>query len=167
MNLSKGLTHIQEQISPDSFTKDCGGEGCQVYRTGLPRKRLVINVEKEFDARGDSSKRCDRLLFYENTGKNAFIAVTIELKSGKAKESDVRKKLENSLNFAANIASESKVNGNIIYVPVLFNRRGINWTNPRRRELRVNFQGKSIVVFMGRCGIKRNLATVLSDAKVL
>ena len=57
----------------------------------------MIDVEKEFDARGESGKRCDRMLFYDNDAKKTFIAVPIELKSGKAEESDVREKLENSL----------------------------------------------------------------------
>ena len=134
LNLSKGLTHIRGRVSPDSLTVECGGEKCKVYRTGLPRKRVVINVEKEFDARGESRKRGDRLLFYGNAGKNTFVAVPIELKSGKADESDVREKLENSLKFAATLAPDRKGSGETVYVPVLFEGRGINWTNPRNRR---------------------------------
>ena len=165
LNLSKGLTHIQGQVSPSSLTVECGGEKCKVYRTGLPRKRVVINVEKEFDARRDSRKRCDRLLFYGN--KNTLVAVPIELKSGKADESDVREKLENSLKFAATLAPDRKGSGETVYVPVLFHGRGINWTNPRRRQLTVNFQGKPVLVLIGRCGRERNLANLLSQRQVI
>ena len=69
LNRSKGLTHIRGQVSSDSLTNDCGGEGCRVYRTDIPKKRIVIDVEEEFDARGDNRKRGDRLLFYGNAGK--------------------------------------------------------------------------------------------------
>ena len=168
MNLSKGLTHIRGQVSPDSLTNECGGERCKVYRTGIPKKRVVINVEKEFDVRGDSRKRCDRLLFYGNAGKNTFIAVPIELKSGKAKESDVREKLENGLKFAATVAPDRKENGETVYVPVLFDGRGINRTNPRsRRQFTVKFKGKTLRVLTGRCGKERNLANLLSEAGYL
>ena len=168
LNLSKGLAHIQEQVSPDSLTRSCSGEGCQVYLTDMPRQKVVINVEKEFDARGDNRKRCDRLLFYGNAGKNTFIAVPIELKSGKADKSDVREKLENSLKFATTVAPNRKESGETVYVPVLFHGRGINWTNPRsRQQFTVNFQGKPVLVLIGRCGRKMNLANLLSEAGYL
>ena len=103
LNLSKGLTHIRERVSPTAFLSNVGGEKCKVYRTGLPRKRVVINVEKEFDARGESRKRCDRLLFYGN--KNTLVAVPIELKSGKGDESQVLEQLKSGLEFAATLAA--------------------------------------------------------------
>lgn len=169
LNLSKGLTYIQEQVSPDSLTNSCSGEGCQVYLTDIPSQKVVIDVEKEFDARGESGKRCDRMLFYDNDAKKTFIAVPIELKSGKAEESDVREKLENSLKFAATIAPSRKGSGETVYVPVLFHGRGINWTNPRRRRqsLEVGFQGKPLQILIGRCGRERNLANLLSKAGYL
>ena len=168
LNLSKGLTHIQEQVSPNSLTNSCSGEGCKVYPDGVPAKRIVIDVEKEFDAREESGKWCDRLLFYGNA-KNTFVAVPIELKSGKADESGVREKLENSLKFAATLAPDRKESGETVYVPVLFHGRGINWTNPKRRQqfLKVNFQGETLRVLTGRCGRKRNLAELLSNAGYL
>ena len=110
---------------------------------------------------------CDRLLFYGNATKNTFVAVPIELKSGKADESDVREKLENSLRFATTVAPNRRDSGETVYVPVLFHGRGINWTNPRRRQLQVNFQGKPVRVLVGRCGRSRNLAQLLSEAGYL
>ena len=132
MNLSKGLTHVRGQVSSDSLTNECKEKGCQAYLTGIPRQKVIINVEKEFDSRRDNRKRCDRLLFYENAGKNTFVGVPIELKSGKADESDVREKLENSLKFATTVAPNQKACAGTVYVPVLFHGRGINWTNPRQ-----------------------------------
>ena len=165
MNLNKGLTDIQKQVSPDSLTKSCSGEGCQVYLTDMPRQKIVINVEKEFDARGDNRKRCDRLLFYEN--KTTFVAVPIELKGhGKGDESDVLKQLKSGLAFAATLVSDLK---EPIYVPIVFTKSGIKSRNPRRqnRELKVNFKGKTLTVLTGRCGRKRNLANLLSNAGYL
>ena len=166
LNLSKGLTHIQEQVSPNSLTNECGGEGCKVYRTGLPRKRVVINVEKEFDSRGDSRKRCDRLLFYENSGKNFIVAVPIELKGGKGKESQVLAQLKSGLEFAATLVQDLN---ELVYVPIVFTKRGIRESNPKhqKRELKVNFQGKTLRVLIERCGKKKNLVNLLSKAGYL
>lgn len=167
MNLSKGLTHVRRQVSSDSLTNESKEKGCRASLTGIPRQKVVINVEKEFDARGKNRKRCDRLLFYGNVGKNTFVAVPIELKGGEATESDVREKLENSLKFATTVAPDRKASGETVYVPVLFHERSINWTNPRHRQLEVSFQGKTLKVLTGRCSRKRNLATLLSEAGYL
>ena len=94
------------------------------YRHTFCSQKAVIDVEKEFDTRRESEKRCDRMLFYGNDAKRTFIAVPIELKSGKAEESDVREKLANSLKFAATIAPTRKESGETVYVPVLFHRTG-------------------------------------------
>ena len=165
MNLNSGFAHIRGQVDQESLTNSCSGERCTVHLDDIPRERVVIDVEKEFDSRKDHRKRCDRLLFYRN--KNTLIAVPIELKSGKAKESEVREKLENSLKFATTLAPDPKRSGKTVYVPVLFDGRGINWTNPRNQQLSVNFQGKPVAVSIGRCGRKRNLATLLSEAGYL
>ena len=165
LNLSKGLTHIQGQVSPNSITKDCGGEGCKVYRTDIPPVRVVINVEKEFDARGDNRKRCDRLLFYGN--KKILFAVPIELKGrGKGDESQVLEQLQNGLEFAATLMRGLK---ETVYVPIVFTKKGIRWTNPKRQnqELTVKFKGKILRVLTGRCGRKKNLANLLSEAGYL
>ncbi len=169
MNLNKGLTHIQRQVSKNSITQSCNEDGCRAYLTDIPKQKVVINVEKEFDTRGDSRKRCDRLLFYRKVGKNTFVAVPIELKSGKANESEVREKLENSLKYAATVAPDQRTCGETVYVPVLIHERSINWTNPRRRQkgIQVNFQGKTVRVLTGRCGRKNNLANLLSEAGYL
>ena len=164
LNLSKGLTHIRERVSPNSLTVECGGEKCKVYRTGLPRKRVVINVEKEFDSREESRKRCDRLLFYGN--KNTLVAVPIELKSGKGDESQVLEQLKSGLEFAATLVRGLK---ETVYVPIVFTKKGIRSRNPRHqnRELKVKFKGKTLTVLTGRCGRERNLANLLSQAGYL
>ena len=125
----------------------------------------MINVEEEFDARQDERKRCDRLLFYGN--KNTFVAVPIELKGrGKGDESQVLDQLKNGLELAATLMQDLK---KVVYVPIVFTKRGIRWTNPKRQnqELIVNFQGKPLRVLTGRCGRQKNLANLLSKAGYL
>ena len=165
LNLSKGLTHIREQVSPNSLTKSCSGEGCQVYLTDIPSQKVVINVEKEFDARKDDRKRSDRLMFYGH--KNTFVAVPIELKGrGKGDKSQVLEQLKNGLEFAETLVKGLK---NTVYVPIVFTKNGIRWTNPRRQnqELKLTFKGKTLRVLTGRCGRPKNLANLLSNAGYL
>lgn len=167
LNLNKGFTHIQQQVSPNSLTDTCSGEGCQVDLTDMPKKRVVINVEREFDSRRDNRKRCDRLLFYGNDTKNTFVAVPIELKGrGKGDESDVLEQLENGLEFASTLVSGVK---KAVYVPIVLTKNGIRWTSPKRQnqELKVKFKGKTLKVLTGRCGRKKNLAILLSSAGYL
>ena len=165
LNLNKGLAEIRGKVNPESLTDSCREEGCTAHLVDIPSERVVIDVEKEFDSRRMNEKRCDRLLFYGNTAKNTFVAVPIELKSGKATESDVREKLENSVRFAATIAPDAKEIGKTVYIPVLVHGRSIEWTNPRgRQQLDARFQGKRLPVLIGRCGRKRNLAQLLSEA---
>lgn len=129
--------------------------------TKIPSERVIVNLEHEFDALGKTEKRCDRLLFFIHPAENNLVATTIELKSGRATESDVIEKSENSLNFIAQIAPVS-MRAQIVYIPVLFEGRGIKWTNPKgTKQLKVSFQGKRLQILTGRCGRPQNLAGVL------
>ena len=128
----------------------------------------MINVEKEFDARGESRKRCDRLLFYGN--KNTLVAVPIELKSGKADESHVREKLEKQFeNLPLHSLRMKGSERNRIRTSSVYHGRVLDWTNPdiKTDNLTVNFQGKTLTVLIGRCGRERNLANLLSQRQVI
>lgn len=127
----------------------------------IPPERVIVNLEHEFGLRKKTEKRGDRLLFFIHPTENNLIVVPIELKNGAARESDVIEKLENSLKFIAQIAP-TPIRSSIVYVPVLFEGRGIKWTNPRgAKQLKVTFHGSSLQILVGRCGRTRNLAGVL------
>ena len=130
---------------------------------GVPSERVIVNLEHEFDSRGRTEKRCDRLLFFIHPTENSLVAASIELKSGKAVESDVIEKLKNSLNFTAQIVPVS-IRPRLTYTPVLFHGRGIKWTDPKgAKQPKVSIQGKRLQILIGRCGRPRNLAAVLFD----
>ena len=129
--------------------------------TGVPSERVIVNLEHEFDLRKRTEKRCDRLLFFIHPTENNLVAASIELKSGKAAESDVIEKLENSLNFTAQTAPTS-TRAQIAYTPILFEGRGIKWTNPKgTKQLKVSFHGRRLQILTGRCGKLQNLARLL------
>ena len=164
MNVNKVLDSIRAQVDKENITKSCGGEGCRVYMTDVPSPRVVIDVEREFDSRKMDDKRCDRLLFYVNPAENNLVAAPIELKSGKADESEVVAKLENSLEFAANIAPGLKTL-KTVYAPILFRGRDIKWAKRKKlKQLSVPFRGKDLQILIGRCGASENLAKVLSNS---
>ena len=129
--------------------------------TGIPDERVVVNLENEFDLRERTEKRCDRLLFFIHPVENNLVAASIELKRGRAVESDVIEKTENSLKFIVQIAPVP-IRAQIIYTPVLFEGRGVKWTNPKgAKQLKVFVHGKRLQILTGRCGRPRNLAGVL------
>ena len=163
--MNKVLDDIRARVvDKASLINSCGGEGCQVDMTNIPSDRVVIHVEREFNSLKKAGKRCDRLLFFIDAAGNNLVAVPIELKSGKAEQSEVTEKLKNSLDFAANIASGPKTL-TTVYRPILFHGRGIKWINPKgTTQLNVYFRGKNLRILIGRCGALKNLAKVLSDS---
>ena len=166
MNESQVFSEIRRQINKNNLINSCSGEGCTVDMEGVPSKRIVIHVENEFDFQKKREKRCDRLLFFINT-EERLVAVPIELKSGKAEESDVVEQLENSLKFAQSIASATSIS-RTEYCPVLFDGRGIKWSNPRGlKQLRVRFRGKNLLILRGKCSGKKHLANLLTNSGYL
>ena len=54
------------------------------------------------------------------------------------------------------------IRAQIIYTLVLFEGRGVKWTNPKgAKQLKVFVHGKRLQILTGRCGRPRNLAGVL------
>ncbi len=121
----------------------------------------MIHVECEFDSRNRTEKRCDRLLLYIDG--NNLVAAPIELKSGKAEQAEVTEKLQNSFRFAATIVPGMRPL-TTVYRPILFQGRGIKWTNPRgTKQFNVNFRGNKLRIRVGRCGKSENLVRALSE----
>lgn len=161
MNQSSILSEFRARFHHSSITESCSGEGCNVDMVDIPSDRVIVNLENEFGLLKKTEKRCDRLLFFLSPNSRNVAAVPIELKSGKAKESEVKEKLENSLLFIQQITPIS-LRSHIVYFPVLFEGRGIKWSDPKgRKQLKVSFRGKLLQVLIGRCGRPRNLAGVL------
>ena len=167
VNLNRVLNHIRAQVDEENLINSCAGEGCRVDMTGIPSERVVIDVEREFDLRDITEKRCDRLLFFIDTTDNNLVAAPIELKSGKAEQSEVTEKLRNSVNFAASLAPRTRAL-TTVYRPILFHGRGIKWINPRgTKQFNVNFRGSRLRIRVGRCGKSENLVGALSEPDIL
>ena len=167
MNVNRVLNDIRGRVSTVSLINSCSGDGCRVDMTDVPSDRVIIDVEHEFDSRSIREKRCDRLLFFIDTDDNNLVAAPIELKSGKAEQSEVTEKLQNSLHFAASIAPRMRAL-TTVYRPILFEGRGIKWINPRgTKQFNVNFRGSKLRIRVGRCGKSENLVKALSEPDIL
>ncbi len=163
MNVNRVLDEIREQVGTENLINSCSGDGCRVDMTGIPSEQVVIDVEREFDSRNRTEKRCDRLLFFIDTDDNNLVAAPIELKSGKAEQSEVTEKLQNSLRFTASIVPRALALITV-YRPILFEGRGIKWINPKgTKQLNVNFRGNKLRIRVGRCGKDENLVRALSE----
>ncbi len=103
MNQSRILGELRARFNTGSLVDACSGEGCNVDMDDIPSERVIVNLEHEFDLRQKTEKRCDRLLFFISPTENNLVGVSIELKSGTARESEAIEKLENSLKFIAQI----------------------------------------------------------------
>ena len=163
LNANRILNDIRGRVSTVSLINSCSGEGCRVDMTNVPSDRVVIDVEREFDSRNMREKRCDRLLYFIDTDDNNLVAAPIELKSGKAEQSEVIEKLQNSLRFTASIVPRAMAL-TTVYRPILFQGRGVKWVNPRgTKQFNVNFHGSRLRIRVGRCGKSENLARALSE----
>ena len=129
--------------------------------------RLGNLASERVYSRNCCSLKCKHIFgLYYNTDKR-LVAVPIELKSGKAEESDVVEQLENSLKFAEKIAASTSTS-QTEYCPVLFQGRGIKWSSPSRlKQLRVRFRGKNLQVLRGKCGGKKHLVNLLTNSGYL
>ncbi len=161
MNASRLLNEIRAQFHEESLVRSCSGEGCTVDMNGVPAKRVIVNLETEFDWRKKREKRCDRLLFF--TAQDTLVAAAIELKSGGASESAVIAQLESSLHFINRDIVPVSLQSQIEYVLVLFHGGRMKWTSPKKKQqqLEVFFGGTRLPVQTGRCGRPRNLAGLL------
>ena len=121
--MSEVLSEIREQIGEDNLINSCSSRGCRVDMTGVPRERIVVNVDTAFPANQSAGKRCDRILIYGDTAKNRLVVVFIELKSGTFKATDVFKQLQGSVDLFSDLIPQVLETA---YIPILFHGKGIS-----------------------------------------
>ena len=169
MGLKELLTEIGKQVHEECLSKSCSGDGCRVYLTGTPSDRVIVNLECEFEQRKINTKRCDYVLFYEDTPQNSLVVVLIELKSGTFKTPAVTDQLQGAANFVTEIFEKLPEEANaalntleINCIPALFHGKGIGRFQLRELErAKVRFFSRNIAIKRRKCGEAKNLALVL------
>ena len=127
--------------------------------TDIPSPRVVVDVERMFEVRKNTGKRCDFVLFLQLEQNNLVIA-PLELKSGRADTSEVAEQLQAGAELARTLAPKVPAP---IFRPILFHGRRLH--SKQRRDLnraKVRIQGLELSITTERCGRPGNLARALS-----
>ena len=169
MGLKELLAKIEKQANDECLSRHCSGNGCRVYLTDAPRNRVIVNLECEFEQRKINTKRCDYVLFYEDTLQNSLVVVLIELKSGTFKTPTVTDQLQGAADFVTEMFGKLPKEANaalstleITCVPVLFHGKGIDKFQLRELErAKIRFRSRSTAIKRSKCGQAENLASVL------
>lgn len=127
--------------------------------TDVPPSRIVVDVERVFERRGLSGKRCDFILFFQASG-NLLVIAPVELKSGDADTSEAAEQLQAGATFADDLVSKDYAT---IFRPILVHGHGMH--PKERRDLnraKIRFRGADLSIKTARCDQPRNLARALS-----
>ncbi|MDE0014419.1 MAG: hypothetical protein OXU36_24965 [Candidatus Poribacteria bacterium] len=154
------LGDIREEIGEVNLINSCGGRGCRVDMVDIPSERIIVNVDTAFPAHQIAGKRCDRILVYGDTTQNRLVVAFIELKSGTFKATDVCAQLQASVSLFSNLIPRVL---EITCIPILFHGRGVS--KLQLKDLNrspVRFRNQKFPIRLSRCGVPRNLASVLS-----
>lgn len=170
MGLKELLVEIGKQVNEECISRSCSGDGCRVYLTDVPSDRVIVNLEREFERRKISTKRCDYVLFCGDAPQSSLVVVLIELKSGSFKTPAVADQLQGAADFVTEIFEKLPEEANsalntleITCVPVLFHGKGIDKFQLYKLErAKVIFLGRNTAIKRRKCGEPKNLALVLS-----
>lgn len=158
--VSEVLSEIRGQVGEVNLINSCSGRGCRVDMAGIPRERVVINVDMAFPADRITGKRCDRILVYGDTSKNRLVVVFIELKSGTFKATDVFEQLQGSVDLFSDLIPRSLETA---CIPILFHGKGVSKLQLRDiNRSPVRFRNQKFPIRLKKCGMPKNLADVLS-----
>ena len=157
--ISEVLSEIRGQIGEDNLINSCSGRGCRVDMTGVPRERIVVNVDTAFPANQSVGKRCDRILIYGDTAKNRLVVAFIELKSGTFKATDVFQQLQSSVGLFSDLIPQVL---ETTCMPILFHGKGVSKLQLKDiNRTPVRFRNQRFPIRLKRCGVPKNLADVL------
>ena len=160
--MSETLSEIRTRVGEGNLTSSCGDRRCRIDMTGVPRERIVVNVDTAFLENQSASKRCDRILIYGDTVKNRLVVALIELKSGIFRATEVCEQLQGSIGLFSDLIPQVF---EITYISILFHGKGVS--KLQRKDINrnpVRFRNQRFPIRLRRCGVPKNLAGVLSQS---
>ena len=146
--MSESVTACANQVPASCHATRCNKDGCRVSLNGVPRKRIIIDMDCEALQILDDQKRCDYLFVGEET--NTTWVVPIELKSGGLRAREVLEQLEEGVKMADMWLPQGT---SFQLVPVLAHGRGIHKRDRevlRSGKMQLRGQRKGITII--RCG---------------
>ncbi len=160
--MSEVLGEIRERVGEENLINSCSGRGCRVDMAGVPRERIVIDVDMAFPANRIIGKRCDRILIYGDTVKNRLVMVIIELKSGTFKATDVFEQLQGSVDLFSDLIPRVL---ETTCIPILFHGKGVSKLQLKDiNRTPVRFRNQRFPIRLRKCGVPKNLVNVLSQS---
>ena len=160
--MSEVLSEIRERVGEENLINSCSGRGCRVDMAGVPRERIVIDVDMAFPANRIIGKRCDRILIYGDTVKNRLVMVIIELKSGTFKATDVFEQLQGSVDLFSDLIPRVL---ETTCIPILFHGKGVSKLQLKDiNRIPVRFRNQRFPIRLRKCGVPKNLVSVLSQS---
>ena len=160
--MSEVLSEIRERVGEENLINSCSGRGCRVDMAGVPRERIVIDVDMAFPANRIIGKRCDRILIYGDTVKNRLVMVIIELKSGTFKATDVFEQLQGSVDLFSDLIPRVL---ETTCIPILFHGKGVSKLQLKDiNRTPVRFRNQRFPIRLRKCGVPKNLVNVLSQS---
>ena len=136
-------------------------ENCRADLTGLPTDRVVVDMDSVFPSGQHGQKQCDYVVFFLNTSEDTCFAVPIELKSRSIK--GARAQLQQGADFAARYLP---MGYKTICVPILFHKGLSTFAHRDLPKRRVRFRGANMTVEATRCGVNKNLVSVLPQSSL-
>ena len=160
--MSEVLSEIRKRVGEGNLISSCGDRRCHVDMTGVPRERIVVNVDTAFLANQNASKRCDRILIYGDTVKNRLVVALIEFKSGTFRATEVYEQLQGSVGLFSDLIPQVL---EITCIPILFHGKGVS--KLQRKDINrnpVRFRNQRFPIRLRKCGVPKNLSSVLSQS---
>ena len=142
---------IASNTDPDCHARRCRNSGCSLVLSGLPRTRILIDLENDASPVPRNAPHCDFLLVADNGGRSEWVA-PIELTTGRA---DANK-------FIRQLVAGAEIADRLLPGNVAINFRPVAaYGGQMRRAERVNlldpankitFRGQHEAVRVVRCG---------------
>ena len=154
------LGSIRDKIGAENCSRSCSRDGCGVDLVDITQARVIANADSKGLARFFPGKRCDFILFFQNSDGTVVI-VPLELKRGKADARSTAEQLQAGACFAESIIPDSCCP---TCHPILFHGRKLN--SVQRKELnraKIDFREARLTIQTANCGKPGNLANALSD----
>ena len=124
---------------------------CVVDLNGVPKERLILDLEQFAVGCGFAGSRCDYVLFAE-LGESKVLCVLIELKSGRISASQVRRQLQGGANLV-----KKYCHFQMNCCALLIHKSGISKVDQRKMARdRVKFEG-SVPIIRSLCGAEGNI----------
>ena len=153
------LGFIRDKIGAKNRSRSCSRDKCRVDLTDITLARVIANADSKGLAHFFSGKRCDFILFFQDSDGSVVIA-PLELKHGEAEANSTAEQLQAGACFAENMIPESCCPA---CHPILFHGRRLHPVELRElNRAKIHFRGAQLTIRTAKCGQPGNLAKALS-----